>query len=86
MHWQYAFSDNGFSGEMKCGIDSEFRGNSDLTHALGDVPFFDRKEKGLQNNKPVCYATSDVYNNWDCVVYSPADKRFLLWFQQAHAD
>ncbi len=86
MKWQYTFNNNGFSGEMKCGIDSEFRDNSDLTYALGDKPFFDLKEKGFQNNKPVCFATSDVYNNWDCVVYSPKDKRFLLWFQQAHAD
>ncbi len=86
MQWQCTFNKNGFSGQMKCGIDSEFRDNSDLTYALGDKPFFDLKEKGLQNNKPVCFATSDVYNNWDCVVYSPKDKRFRLWFQQAHAD
>ena len=86
MQWQYTFNNNGFSGEMKCGIDSEFRDNSDLTYALGDKPFFDLTEKGLQHNKPVCFATSDVYNNWDCVVYSPKDKRFRLWFQQAHAD
>jgi len=86
MKWQYTFSKEDFSGRMKCGIESEFRDNSDLTYALGDKPFFDLKEKGFQNNKPVCFATSDVYNNWDCVVYSPQDKRFLLWFQQAHAD
>jgi hypothetical protein len=86
MNWQYTFDNKGFSGEMKCGIDSEFRDNSDLTYALGDKPFSDLKEKGFQNNKPVCFATSDVYNNWDCVVYSPEDKRFLLWFQQAYAD
>ncbi len=86
MEWQYTFNDKGFSGNMKCGIDSEFRGNSDLSYALGDKPFFDLNKEGLRNNKPVCFATSDVYNNWDCVVYSPKDKRFRLWFQQAHAD
>lgn len=86
MHWQYAFNEKGFSGEMKCGTESEFGDNSDLTYALGDKPFFDLKEKGLINNKPICFATDDVYNNWDCVVYSPQDGRFRLWFQQAHAD
>lgn len=86
MHWQYRFSEKGFSGGIKCGIESEFTADSDLTYALGDKPFFDLKEKGLFNNKPVCFATDDVYNNWDCVVYSPKDGRFRLWFQQAHAD
>ena len=86
LHWKYRFGEKGFSGAMKCGIESEFRDNSDLTYALGDKPFFDLKEKGLLKNKPVCFATDDVYNNWDCVVYSPGDGRFLLWFQQAHAD
>jgi len=84
--WQYTFSDKGFSGGIKCGIETEFSANSDLTYALGDKPFFDLKEKGLFNNKPVCFATDNVYNNWDCVVYSPKDGRFRLWFQQAHAD
>lgn len=86
MQWQYGFNEKGFSGEMKCGIASEFNEKSDLTYALGDKPFFALKEKGLLNNKPVCFATDSVYNNWDCVVYSPTDGRFLLWYQQAHAD
>jgi hypothetical protein len=86
MQWQYTFNEKGFSGKMKCGIESEFSDNSDLTYALGDKPFFNLKEKGLLNNKPVCFATDDVYNNWDCVVYSLKDGRFRLWFQQAHAD
>ena len=87
--WQYGFDEKGFSGDMKCGIESEFDDNndsSDLTYALGDKPFFNLKEKGLAKNKLVCFATEDVYNNWDCAVYSPKDGRFLLWFQQAHAD
>ena len=86
MEWQYTFNDKGFSPAMKCGVESEFRDNSDLTYILGDKPFFDLKEKGLLNNKPVCFATHNVYNNWDCVVYSPQEGRFQLWFQQAHAD
>lgn len=86
MQWQHTFDEKGFYGGMKCGIESEFTDHSDLTYALGDKPFFDLKGKGLLNNKPVCFATDDVYNNWDCVVYSPKDGRFRLWFQQAHAD
>ncbi len=86
MVWQYSFGNKGFIGEMKCGIESEFGRDSNLTVDLGDKPIFDLKKNGLQNNKVVCFATSDVYNNWDCVVYSPKDSRFRLWFQQAHAD
>ena len=86
MHWQYSLTDSGFSGEMKCGIESEFGEESDLTYNLGDKPFFDLKKAGLQNNKVTCFATDDVYNNWDCVVYSPGENRFKLWYQQAHAD
>jgi hypothetical protein len=86
MSWQYTFNKTGFSGAMKCGVGSEFRENSDLSYVLGDKPFFDLKENGLSDNKPVCFATSDVYNNWDCVVYSPKEGRFRLWYQQVHAD
>lgn len=86
MEWQYAFAESGFAGEMKCGIESEFGEASDLTYLLGDKPLFNLKKNGLENNKVSCFATSDVYNNWDCVVYSPKDNRFKLWFQQAHAD
>jgi hypothetical protein len=86
MHWQYSLSDQGFNGDMKCGIESEFGEDSDLTYVLGDKPFFDLKKAGLETNKVVCFATDDVYNNWDCLVYSPKESRFKLWFQQAHAD
>jgi len=27
-----------------------------------------------------------VYNNWDCFLYHPAKRQFLLWFEQAFAD
>jgi hypothetical protein len=86
MKWQYAFNANGFSGEIKCGLDSGIEGDPNLTYDLGDKPFFDLKEKELSNHKLVCFATDDVYNNWDCIVYSPKEGRFRLWFQQAHAD
>ena len=86
MRWHYTIREDGFFGEWKCGIESEFKEGSDLTHALGDQPFFDLEKEGLTDNTPVCFATDDVYNNWDCVVYSPKDGRFRLWYQQAHAD
>ncbi len=86
LHWQYSLDENGFVGKMKCGVESEFGKDSDLTDALGDKPFFDMKKMGLQRNKVVCFATDNIYNNWDCVVYSPKDGRFRLWYQQAHAD
>jgi hypothetical protein len=86
IRWQYSFNEDGFSGEMKCGLDTGIEGDPDLTYELGDKPFFDLEESGLSNNKRVCFATDDVYNNWDCIVYSARDGRFRLWFQQAHAD
>jgi hypothetical protein len=33
-----------------------------------------------------CFATSEQYNNWDCVGYSPRERRFRLWYQQVFAD
>lgn len=84
--WQYAFRANGFVGPMKCGIVGEFTAGSDLTDVLGDKPRFDLKGLRLANPKPVCFATDDVYNNWDCFVYDPAAGRFRLWYRQAHAD
>lgn len=84
--WQYAFRPQGFAGPMKCGTTGEFTASSDLTRLLGDVPFFDRETRALANNKPVCFATDDAYNNWDCFVYVPAAGRFRLWYRQAHAD
>ena len=86
MQWQYTFNAKGFSGEIKCGLDSGIDGDPNLTYDLGDKPFFDLKEKGLTDHKLVCFATDDIYNNWDCIVYSPKDGKFRLWFQQAHAD
>lgn len=86
MGWQYTLDDSGFAGRMKCGVEGEFGEGSDLTHALGDQPFFDLAKTGMQDHKPVCFATDDIYNNWDCLVFSPSDDRFKLWYQQAHAD
>jgi hypothetical protein len=86
MNWQYSLSDTEFIGQMKCGIESEFSQNSDLKYGNGNNPLFDLKKAGLQRNKVVCFATSDVYNNWDCLIYSPKVRRFRLWYQQVYAD
>jgi hypothetical protein len=82
--WEYAFTDKGFVGEMKCGVNLE---KEPLLHPDPyRKPFFDLRSMGLQKDKTVCFATSDVYNNWDCLVFSPKDKRFRLWYQQVYAD
>lgn len=86
MNWAYSLTSTGFAADMKCGIDGEFSEHSQLTHLLGDRPFFDLHKEGLKANKVVCFATSDTYNNWDCLVFSARDRRFRLWYQQAHAD
>lgn len=86
MNWSYYFGHAGFSAAMECGIDTTFKNEPNLTLDLGDKPLFDLAKQGLKNHKIVCFATSDVYNNWDCVVYSAKDGRFKLWYQQAHAD
>lgn len=85
MLWQYEFNETGFVGDWRCGVESEFKGDSVLSMD-GNKPKFDAKKMGLEKNKPVCFASSDTYNNWDCVVYSPRDGRFRLWFQQVYAD
>ncbi len=86
MNWAFSLTSAGFAADMKCGIDGEFSEHSQLTHLLGDKPFFDLDKEGLNKNKVVCFATSDTYNNWDCLVFSAKDRRFRLWYQQAHAD
>lgn len=86
MRWYYTLEEGGFAGGMKCGAESEIARDPDLSRVLGDKPLFDLESKGLQNNTIVCFATDGVYNNWDCLVFSPADGRFRLWFQKAHAN
>ena len=86
LHWEYTFDKARLAVALKCGAASEFGPHSDVTDRLGDKPLFDLKEKGLQLSRVTCLATDSVYNNWDCVVYSPSDGRYRLWFRQAHAD
>lgn len=83
MHWTYALTNNDFASYFQCGLDLK---TDKQIGVLGDKPFFDRTKLGLQENTVVCFGTSSTYNNWDCVIYSPKDDRFRLWFQQAHAD
>ena len=86
MNWAFSLTSTGFAADMKCGIDGESSEHSQLTQSLGDKPFFNLDKEGLKTNKVVCFATSDTYNNWDCLVFSTKDRRFRLWYQQAHAD
>jgi hypothetical protein len=86
MMWQHSLTSEKLDSPMKCGIENEFVDGSDLSEELGDKPFFDRKKAGIEGNKVVCFSTDDVYNNWDCLVFDPKEKRFRLWYQQAHAD
>lgn len=86
MSWQYHLEDQGFVGDMTCGVESEFGPDSDLTMTLGDKPLFELKPLGLNQTQVVCFATDEVHNNWDRIVYSPQEDRFRLWFQQVHAD
>ncbi len=80
MDWAYELTDKGFVAGMKCHV------NLAKDPQLNTKPFFSLRSKGLQNNKTVCFASSDVYNNWDCLVFSPKDDRFRLWMQQVYAD
>lgn len=80
--WDVRVDANAVEARMTCGVepgqDRDIDGHGQR--------FFDRRRAGLERRTPVCFATSDVYNNWDCVLYSPADQRFRLWYQQARAD
>jgi hypothetical protein len=86
MNWEYTLSDTEFIGSMKCGIESEFGKKSELKYGNGNRTLFSLKRARLQKSKVICFATSSIYNNWDCLVYSPKDRRFRLWFQQVYAD
>lgn len=83
IRWNYSV--NGDSKEdFRCNFQL---GKDDRIGGIeGDEPFFDLKKFGLEKSTIVCFETDDTYNNWDCLVYSPKDERFKLWFQQAHAD
>jgi hypothetical protein len=80
MDWAYELTNKGFVAGMKCNV------NLAQDPQLNTKPFFSLRSKGLQNNKTVCFASSNVYNNWDCLVFSPRDNRFRLWMQQVYAD
>lgn len=86
LSWEYTLGDDRFEGRMKCGVESEVRRDPDLVFERGRQPFFDLQKPGSPDRTVVCFATSDVYNNWDCVAYKPDESRFALWFQQVHAD
>ena len=73
MKWQYTFRDHGFSGAWKCGTESEFKENSDLTHALGDEPFFDLTDNLRSRGRKTA---KDVYNCRGFVAHHTTD----AWF------
>ncbi len=84
--WEYSMDSKGFHGDMNCGTELEYRKDSQLAFHYSDEPFFDLAQSRIQNHTIACFGTHDVYNNWDCVVYSPNEGRFKLWYQQAFAD
>ena len=77
MRWHTTLDEKGFRGDIRCG---------GMGEALEEEPLFDLGKAGLRKEDVVCFATDDVYDNWDCVVWSPKDGRFRLWYQKAHAD
>ena len=83
LRWNFSFSDNSkedFRCDLHLGKDDRIGGIED------DKPLFDLKKFGLEKNTVVCFEIDATYNNWNCVIYSPKDKRFRLWFLQVHAD
>jgi hypothetical protein len=83
MSWHYTLDEWGFTADMRCAV--ELGRDPDIGQPAFK-PLFDRERDSLQVHPLVCFPTDNVYNNWDCVVYSPKDGRVRLWHQQVHAD
>lgn len=82
MRWNYSVQGDP-AGDFRC----DFKLGKDARIGVeGDKPLFDRDSLVVKDDTAVCFETDKTYNNWDCVLYSPKDRRFRLWFQQAHAD
>jgi hypothetical protein len=76
------------NGTVKCGANPGADPQmSDHGKLLGHPPFFKLPVlKGVEHASAVCFATSNEYNNWDCVAYDRKQRRFRLWYQQSFAD
>jgi hypothetical protein len=86
LSWAYTLTEKGFIGEMKCGSEAALRKEDRLSNLRGEHMVFDLANAGLARHTAACFASHEVYDNWDCVVFSPKDGRFRLWFQKARAD
>ena len=80
--WQYAFDGTRFAGVFRCRVKP---GKDKDVLDPGARARLHRANEGIPGDA-VCFSTSDVYNNWDCFLYHPARRQFLLWFEQAFAD
>lgn len=67
----------------KCGLNNK---NSKNLSFKDFKPYFSLSSLHLTQKDVVCHTTSDVYGNWDCLVFHPKKKRFVYWFQQLYAD
>jgi hypothetical protein len=86
LSWAFTLNEKGFVGGMKCGTQAALQKDPSLSHLRGEHTIFDLKQAGLARHAIACFASSDVYDNWDCAVFSRKDDRFRLWFQKARAD
>ncbi|WP_268124516.1 hypothetical protein [Roseivirga pacifica] len=57
--------------------------DSDLLPEYGCIS--DERLIGQEFNS-LCFATSTAYNNWQCLLFDPADKLLRLYYRQAFAD
>jgi len=80
--WQYAFNGRRFAGVFRCRVKP---GKDEDVLDPGARARIHPTAEGIRGDA-VCFATSAVYNNWDCFLYHPAKRQFLLWFEQAFAD
>jgi hypothetical protein len=82
--WDHKVDASGFHGQMKCNVTLGREPDLSLEgKPLGPPPLFSLRA-GQQAN--ACFGSSEQYNNWDCVAFDPAQRRFRLWYQQVFAD
>lgn len=69
--------------DAKLTTDKTFSYNGTL---LGRPLFFQAYTVPKGSAASTCFPSDVQYNNWDCIAYDPAERRFRLWYQQVFAD
>lgn len=80
-HYPYEWEAPPSGAAPKCNVQPAREAElSDQGNVLGGRPLFALRP----DRANACFATSQQYNNWDCIAYR--NGQFRLWYQQVFAD